>query len=103
MQAPAGIGALLDAADAGNIDRVRELLGEGGVGVNDAGGGWTALHCASGKGHVALVNMLIEAAGATQSTMQAVPFSIFMKQVSQCQQHTLTCTIRTVHVPLLWS
>ena len=59
MQAPAGpadIGALLDAADAGNIDRVRELLGEGSVGVNDGDElGFTALYGAAEGGHVALV------------------------------------------------
>ena len=33
---PPGVDALLDAAEAGNMDRVRELLDGGDVGVNDA-------------------------------------------------------------------
>ena len=33
---PPDVGALLDAVDAGNVDRVRELLDRGDVGVNDA-------------------------------------------------------------------
>ena len=64
MEAPPDVGALLDAAQAGDINRVREL-GEGGVGVNDADDqGFTALHCASQEGHVAIVDILLEA-GAT--------------------------------------
>jgi ankyrin repeat protein len=66
MEAPAApVEALLDAADAGDIDRLRELLGEGGVGVNDVGeGSWTALLYASRAGNVALINFLLDA-GAT--------------------------------------
>jgi hypothetical protein len=33
---PPDVGALLDAVEAGNVDRVRELLDGGDVGVNDA-------------------------------------------------------------------
>ena len=60
MQAPVGpiihshfqlVFWLMNAAEAGNIDSVRELLGEDGVGVNDADeGGFTALYCASQEG-----------------------------------------------------
>jgi ankyrin repeat protein len=63
---PPDVDALLDAVEAGNADKVRELLDGGDVGVNDsdADGGFTALYCAAGRGHVALVNMLIKS-GAT--------------------------------------
>ena len=41
---PPGVDVLLDAAEAGNMDRVRELLDGGDVGVNDAdANGFTAL------------------------------------------------------------
>ena len=33
---PPDVGALLDAVQAGNVDRARELLDVGDVGVNDA-------------------------------------------------------------------
>jgi hypothetical protein len=33
---PPDVGALLDAVEAGNMDRVRELLDGGDVGVNDS-------------------------------------------------------------------
>jgi ankyrin repeat protein len=50
---------------AGNIDRARKLLSEGGVGVNAVlQGGWTALLAASQEGHVALVKMLTKAGAA---------------------------------------
>ena len=63
---PPDVDALLDAVEAGNADKVRELLDGGDVGVNDrdADGGFTALYCAAERGHVALVNMLIKS-GAT--------------------------------------
>ena len=62
---PPDVDDLLDAVEAGNVDRVRELLDGGDVGVNDAdGGGWTALHGAAAGGDVALVNMFIKS-GAT--------------------------------------
>ena len=67
MQAhdPPDVNALLDAVDAGNVDRVRELLDGGDVGVNDSNaGGFTALSCAAEGGDVALVEMLIKS-GAT--------------------------------------
>ena len=77
MQAPttpadvaSPLDTLLDAAGRGNIDRVRELLDEGSVGVNDAETwGYTALLCASGGretkettngGHAAVVKLLLE-------------------------------------------
>ena len=42
MQAhdPPDVNALPDAVDAGNVDRVRELLDGGDVGVNDAYAFW---------------------------------------------------------------
>ena len=36
---PPDVDDLLDAVEAGNVDRVRELLDGGDVGVNDADGG----------------------------------------------------------------
>ena len=60
--APADVGVLLNAAQDGHIDRVHELLGEGGVDVNGADDqGFTALSCAAGEGHLAIVNILVEA------------------------------------------
>ena len=53
---PPDVDALLDAVEAGNMDRVRELLDGGDVGVNEAdAGGCTALHGAAQGGDVALV------------------------------------------------
>ena len=68
---PPDVGALLDAVDAGNVDRVRELLDGGDVGVNDADEqGFTALYCAAGAGHMALVHILLEG-GATVDQAKA--------------------------------
>ena len=62
---PPDVDALLDAVEAGNMDRVRELLDGGDVGVNDSDAdGFTALCGAAQGGHVALVHMLIKS-GAT--------------------------------------
>ena len=53
-----------EAALAGDCDVVRELLGEGAFDVNGAlttPGQWTALLLGADRGHLALVNLLIEA------------------------------------------
>jgi hypothetical protein len=48
--------ALIGASLDGNLNRVRELLGEGDLGVNSSDSqGFTALFAASQGGHVALV------------------------------------------------
>ena len=65
QHAAADVDAFLQAALRGDADRVRELLGEGGVGVNDANAqGIAALFAAAQGGNAALADMLIEA-GAT--------------------------------------
>jgi serine/threonine-protein phosphatase 6 regulatory ankyrin repeat subunit B len=53
------------------VDRVRELLDGGDVGVNDSDAeGFTALYCAAGAGHMALVHILLEG-GATVDQAKA--------------------------------
>ena len=49
---------LIEAANDGNIEDVRILLLEEGMDVNQkGGGGFTALSCASCKGHTSVVGL----------------------------------------------
>ena len=75
---PTILSVINDACYAGDIDRVRGLLDGGGVGVNDTddseygagrGMGETMLGSAARGGHLAIVNMLIEAGAAVNQAI----------------------------------
>ena len=64
MQAQVGVEALLDAAEAGDVDEINSLLGQG-VDVNCTDdNGCTSLLIASQNGHVGAVEVLIKAKAA---------------------------------------
>ena len=54
--APPGVGELIAAVDAGDIDRVRELLSGGSIDVNAEVAGWTALQSAAAEGSLAITS-----------------------------------------------
>jgi len=76
---------LLDAAEEGNIDTVRQLL-EKGVNLNTRGeGGVTPLQNAAGSGEPELVSLLLEA-GADPSHVDEEGMTALMRVVYSCGQ-----------------